>query len=465
MTAKLYAGPYDTIAVGAQTKAPWYMLPFDEAGRCTGPLTRANLIETAKKGDFTDIYIFSHGWNNDWRAAVGDDGNGVVNGGGYRGLINGYIRARAQNHLAYDRPYRPLLVGIFWPSTWLVLPWEQGPHIAAIPDDPAVGDQATADERETLASIAKQLNPKDIEEFYRLTQAERLNEAEARELARILLPLYRNKKVATTTDVESPATVQTKQLVAAWRTLARRGETRDTGQAGGRLRRGNGDASIAGGDDSFDPRLIIRGASVWQMKDRAGVVGAYGVGPLLGDLLANAPDARTHLIGHSFGCRVLLSAICAPTKLPRPVDSLLLLEPAISHLCFATDVAGSGKPGGYRSALQRIKLPIMLTFTRQDGPLHDWFHFALVRPSDLGEAAIAGDEPPSPYAALGGYGPRGTAPGECITIPIKPLGESYDLGNVTARIIALNSTDVILGHGDINKDQTWWALYSQVAQK
>ena len=44
---------------------------FDEEGRPRGPKTRLHLLNEAKAGRFTDIFVFSHGWNNDfWHATV-----------------------------------------------------------------------------------------------------------------------------------------------------------------------------------------------------------------------------------------------------------------------------------------------------------------------------------------------------------------------------------------------------------
>lgn len=94
------------------------------------------------------------------------------------------------------------------------------------------------------------------------------------------------------------------------------------------------------------------------MKDRAGTVGARGVAPLLTDLL-RASEARVHLLGHSFGGKVVLSALCVPSDLPRKVHAALLLQPAVSHLCFAERVPGTDRPGGYRAALQRVERPIL----------------------------------------------------------------------------------------------------------
>ncbi len=301
MPAKLYAGPYDSIPIGPNTQAPWYVIPFDDQGRCTAPLTRGQLVDAVKHGDFTDIYLFSHGWNNDWRDAVGDDPSGVATGGGYRGMFEAYGRLRRDHNLAYNRPYRPLLIGIFWPSAWLVRPSEAAPQIAA--DDPQLAEAAVAQERRALEELARLIDGADVEAFYAFTQQEKLSEDDA--------------------------------LVELWRKIGQREKPRDTGAAGGRLGGAGAAPQIAGILDGLSPRDVIRGASVWIMKDRAGTVGAHGVADLLTDLLAASATARVHAIGHSFGCRVLLSAICYPSSLPRKVDSALLLQPALSHLCFA----------------------------------------------------------------------------------------------------------------------------------
>jgi pimeloyl-ACP methyl ester carboxylesterase len=156
--------------------------------------------------------------------------------------------------------------------------------------------------------------------------------------------------------------------------------------------------------DFLDPRNAIRAATVWQMKDRAGTVGALGVGPLLQEILTQS-SARIHLMGHSYGGKVVLSALCH-SQLKRDVTSVLLLQPAVSYLCFGENIDGKGTDGGYREALTRVERPIFSTFSGRDAPLTKFFHLAVRRDSDLGEQKIAG-VPPSKFAALGGSGPGG----------------------------------------------------------
>src|SRR5574340_878637 len=52
-------------------RAPFYALRFDAEGRSMGPRTQQHLVDALGGGTHTDIYLFSHGWNNDWATALG----------------------------------------------------------------------------------------------------------------------------------------------------------------------------------------------------------------------------------------------------------------------------------------------------------------------------------------------------------------------------------------------------------
>ena len=72
------------------------------------------------------------------------------------------------------------------------------------------------------------------------------------------------------------------------------------------------------------------------MKARAGDIGRGGLGPLLVGLHRRSPAVRVHLIGHSFGARLVsfaLAGIGSPAE--SPVASLLLVQGAFSHWSFA----------------------------------------------------------------------------------------------------------------------------------
>jgi pimeloyl-ACP methyl ester carboxylesterase len=442
MPDSLPPGPYRTLRLADGTEVPYYIIPFDEEGRCVGPQSRKHLIDRA--GGYSDIFLFSHGWNNDWKYATGR----------YEHFINGFMKMRGDQQLPAPPGYKPLLVGIFWPSAVLVRDDETSPTIAASPD--ARMDAAVADEQAAIREIAGHLPAQDLERFYDLSQREALTEGEALELARILQPIYSAGQDELSTPPPKP-----EEMVAAWKAASPQpagdADPNDFGTS----------SAVAGGPQSAGvfgairdlARNAIRGTTVWMMKDRAGTVGAKGVGPLLVALLSKSA-ARIHLIGHSYGGKVVLSALCAPAALPRKVHAVLLLQPAVSHLCFANQLPVRNTPGGYREALNRVERPIFSTFSRKDVPLTQTFHLALVRPSDLGEARIAAaaGEPPNWFAALGGFGPR-RAGEKLVDMQLPPSAYALD-GNT--RIYGLRGDATIGGHGDISNTSTWWALHNMI---
>ena len=88
---------------------------------------------------------------------------------------------------------------------------------------------------------------------------------------------------------------------------------------------------------------------MWLMKRRAGQVGERlgreWLAPAFTVLGDRAP--RVHLIGHSFGAKLVTSAVLGGV---RP-DTLVLLQAAFSAFAFAEDVPGTKRPGFYRPVI------------------------------------------------------------------------------------------------------------------
>ncbi|MEA3291159.1 MAG: hypothetical protein U9Q71_02450, partial [Pseudomonadota bacterium] len=439
MTDRLPAGPYRVLQLEDGTEFPYYIIPFDKRGLCQAPETRDQLVSHLSTEDYTDVYLFSHGWNNDWTVATDR----------YEHFIEGFMKMRRDRSLPVPDGYKPLLIGVFWPSTALAFTEaEKGPQFSA--GTPEVVDEAIREERLELEALAEDLEPAQAETLYRLAQKKELSEDEARQLAEIGAAIYE----LGDDELGLDTTASTDEILEVWASLGK--EEDDLGE----FIAGGADLGVAGIGDFFkkiDPRKVVRALTVFKMKDRAGKVGASGVHRLLHDILA-ASEARVHLVGHSYGGKIVLSATCGG-DLPsgKKVTSMLLLQPAVSHLCFAEKVPGTDRSGGYRPALKRVDRPILSTFSSGDFPLTKTFHLALRRKSDLGEARIAAaGDPPSKYAALGGFGPRGA--GEQL-IDIQDPGQDYQLDN-SVPIYGLRGDRTISGHGDISNLSTWWALYS-----
>jgi hypothetical protein len=90
----LPVGPYKVIKLAGGGEMPWYMMPFDHDGVCTGPETRKHLMAAVAKEPVTDIYpldLKKKAW------LYGVDGTATISGHGDIGcrLTGGgfYVRA------------------------------------------------------------------------------------------------------------------------------------------------------------------------------------------------------------------------------------------------------------------------------------------------------------------------------------------------------------------------------------
>lgn len=448
------SGPFLSIDLGG-VSVPLWVIEFGKDGACLNPKTRELLLADVAKHDYTDIFLFAHGWNNTFGRAAAV----------YEKFIVGYHRLQQANELRTPHPYRPLLVGMFWPSIALLLPREKAPRIAGGP----AGESEAGGDGAAISEVAASLEPDTKARFTSLAARSDLTNDEARELAGLLAQAY---PADDEVDPEDPGPTAD-DVMGTWSSLVEAGLTGAGTSESGPDSFGVADEdqdlaagpAAAGGLSSlvhFDPRDIVRAFTVYKMKDRAGVVGAAGGAEILSDLLKAGAQARLRLIGHSYGGRLLLSAICSGA-LPREVQSLLLLEPAVNYLCFAGQVPKRRRPGGFRGAMGRVKQPIMTTFSANDAALHDFFHLAVRRKKDLGEVAIAAlGVVPSIYAALGGWGPGGLDAGEVAELPLTRYPNRYATTDTTCRVYALNGTVGITSHSDVINDWTYWALYNQV---
>ncbi|HEU0201997.1 MAG TPA: hypothetical protein VFR86_16390 [Burkholderiaceae bacterium] len=442
MTAMIPAGPYRTLTTVEGDSFPYYIIPFDADGTCEGPLTQQHLLDNV--GGFTDIFLFSHGWNNDWTAATRR----------YESFIRGFQDLRRQFALKMPPGYKPLLVGIFWPSQ--AMEWfdsETGPGFAA--GDPTAQDAAVDTSQKLLREIGAALPAASRERFFALAQATILNADEARELAQMLAGLAAPDDEGVRAEAPSA-----EDLLAAAASLT---ETEPDFDAVGTVREeGGGPQAAFGIGDvlrALDPRNLVKPFTVWQMKDRAGKVGARGVAKLLEGLLARS-TARVHVVGHSYGCKVVMTATCALPEGTRRLHSALLLQPAVSQYAFAPEVPGRpGVAGGFFKGLTRVTAPIVATFSANDVALTKMFHLALRRQQDLGEEPMIAGESPSRYAALGGYGPQAS---DADIVDIRDPKQPYDWSG-GRRLIGIRATRAISGHGDISNAATWWLAYAIAA--
>ncbi len=438
------AGPFQMLSMGDGTQVPLYLISFDKTGHCTAPRTREVVLAEAASGRFTDLHLYSHGWNNVFDEAVAH----------YTEFFTEYLGLQPGAGLG-GSSYRPLLVGMIWPSTALLAPGEEGPDIAG--DAHAVPLTAAAE----VAALSTELSPAQARELSALiAQPGPLGGEDARALAGLLTPVLGGHSAGGDDEGAAPE-ADAASLLQQWGSEVPSAGARPGAPGSLPLAGAAPPAGLeAGGLLSFvNPREIIRKATVYLMKDRAGVVGSTGVAELLREAVQGSA-IRVHLTGHSYGAKVILSAL-ARLPTPNKVRSVLLLQPAISARCFADRIAErDGRPGGYRQVLDKTVLPLFTTFSPHDRALSTFYPVALRRGNDVGE--VAG--PASLFAALGAVGPQGMLPGEATAVPILNQPATYWPVAPGVRVCALDGTEGIGGHGDVRNGYTEWALVQLVRQ-
>jgi pimeloyl-ACP methyl ester carboxylesterase len=211
-------------------------------------------------------------------------------------------------------------------------------------------------------------------------------------------------------------------------------------------------------------KSLVNLVTYYQMKTRAGDVGTSGVYDMLRQIRAARPadgtnPLRLHLIGHSFGCRLVTAATAGPANTPPlPIDTLVLLQAAFSHYSFA--VAYDGTHDGYFRRVvtdpTRVRGSLVITFTAKDKAVGLAYPIASRVARQI--AAAIGDAN-DPYGGLGRNGAQKTP--AVTTVTLGQVGTPYAFA--ARGIYNLDSNAVIGGHSDLAHPEVAYAIVSAVA--
>jgi hypothetical protein len=160
---------------------------------------------------------------------------------------------------------------------------------------------------------------------------------------------------------------------------------------------------------------IANYTTYYEMKNRAGIVGARGVAPMLDSFPRELRNI--HLIGHSFGARVVTAA-AAESKTDK-IRSMSLLQAAFSHNGFSQSMNGF-----FRKVIdeQRVKGPILVTYTKNDKAVGVAYPIASRLAGQV--AAALGDENDR-FGGLGRNGAQKMNVGEVIKGRLQPVNGMY----------------------------------------
>jgi hypothetical protein len=420
---------------------PHWEVGFDERGNPDQGEAAALLAELPGK-DLTDLLVFSHGWNSDRRQA--------------HRLYQLYFQQVPGLLERAGSPARVGTLGVVWPSKrWADEPEPTGELAgggAAGLGDGAAPAPPPADP--DLVQDLKDVFPGDdqrraLDELARLL-AERPEDPAA--LARFQTLMGE----LTATADDDPAGEDHGELALL---------EDEPEEVFGRFADAvpqTGEGGAAGLGDAFGrlwkgAKEALRQLTYFEMKKRAGVVGRQGLGPLLGRIHQADPEVRIHLLGHSFGARLVSFALAGLPQGDSPVKSLYLLQGAFSHFAFADALPMDRSRGGaLKGMAARVDGPLVASFSVHDTAVGKLYPLASLSSRD--DSAGLEDR----LFRWGGIGHDGAQAVDATVAALGPVGTGYPFR--PGRFVNLDGNAIVNrggppagAHSDIFHPELVWA--------
>jgi hypothetical protein len=440
----------------------YHLISYDKNGQERGddPSGVMSALAAAAVRDqpVTDVFVISHGWKGDVPAAIEQYDKWIA-------AMEGCTADRAA--IREKRPdFRPLIVGFHWPSQ----PWGD--------EEFGMGGQAfgVSGAASGPAGSLDDAIAKFVDDYAdRIADTPRARAA----IRAIVDAAMTGGPVGNTLPAD---------VVDAYRVLAEEAGVRSEGPAGDpesdrepfdantAYRNAKAAAKLPGMPPAFGvPGLSgvlspLRQLSFWQMKGRARTLGETAGTRLVAALMNAVPagrEVRFHLMGHSFGCIVVSGMIHGPEGaggLPRPVDSVTLIQGATSLWGFCSAIPSVDKPGYFRNIVEqrRVSGPIITTQSKRDTAVGKFYPVAA---GIALQVAFAPGQFPK-YGGLGAFGIQG--PGlSTHDLEMGDAAHAYEFKG--GHIYNLEATGIIKdgdgasgAHSDIAKPEVAHAMWEAV---
>jgi hypothetical protein len=423
---------------------PHWEVSFDEHGKANQGEVDTLLAELPGR-NLTDLFVFSHGWNSDRRQAhrlyqlYFEQVPGLLARGGSQARVG--------------------TLGVVWPSKRWADEAEptaaaDGGGAAGLGDAPPAPPAAAASDAALVEDLKDVFAGDDraqvLDELARLLE-ERPDDPAA--LARFQTLMG---ELAGEQDAEPAGEDQGEVALLE----------DDPEEVFGRFADAvpqTGEGGAAGIGNPF-PRLwngakeALRQLTYFEMKKRAGVVGKQGLGPLLGRIAQADPDVRIHLLGHSFGARLVSFALAGlPDPARFPVKSLYLLQGAFSHFAFADALPMDRSRGGaLKGMAARVDGPLVASFSVHDTAVGKLYPLASLSARD--DSAGLEDR----LFRWGGIGHDGAQAVDATLATLGPVGTGYPFSR--SRFVNLDGNTIVNrggppagAHSDIFHPELVWA--------
>ncbi|AUG75574.1 hypothetical protein CFP65_0617 [Kitasatospora sp. MMS16-BH015] len=319
---------------------PYWQVRFGSEGEL---LDDGGLLAALPTAGLSELYLLSHGWNTSTAGAAG---------------LHQDMFTELSHQIDQFAPAlrgKVGVVGLFWPS--LLFP-EDDP---SGPGTPSTGAQLAA----ALAPAFAPAQQAGLQQATTLLDQQPADPAALQQAHALIGGLVTSPPLSAEDSGE--------QAVLTGPTAEVFGTLSGLAKAGTRTR-----SDAEGLPNPFTTlwqgaREALRTASYYEMKNRAGVVGRDGLGPLLGRIGAGGP--RVHLMGHSFGARLVSFALTGlPAESAPTVGSLYLIQGAFSHFGFAAPLPVDSARNGFLAGLgAKVAGPLLATFSAADRAVGWWY--------------------------------------------------------------------------------------------
>ena len=437
---------------------PYFEVEFNKDGTVHDQNQAKALTDFLGQGSVSDLFIISHGWNNDMADARDlysrffECMRAVINSGAVGGIST---RSFA-------------VLAVLWPSKKFA---EQD----LIPSGAASGDSPITNDflKQELEGMKGLFDSKDADAaldkaIQLVADLEDSPKAQA-EFADLLRSILTKPTTTDNTDASDDFfKLSGGEIIERLSKPVPLAQSQPTAGSGGAAMAEGGEVSVGGGAAGLGQFFsgiksgalnLLNLTTYYQMKERAGLVGSKGVNPILKTILAQPTKIKLHLIGHSFGGRLVTAATAGPDgQSPVTVDTLALLQTAFSHYGFAQRY--DGKNDGYFRKIvanKAVKGSTVISFTKNDLAVGKAYPLASLLAGQV--AADLGDENDK-YGGLGRNGAQKTP--EATNGVLLALNKPYQL--VAGKLHNLNADAIIKGHSDICHNEVAYAILAAVSE-
>lgn len=190
------------------------------------------------------------------------------------------------------------------------------------------------------------------------------------------------------------------------------------------------------------------------MKNRAGVIGKDGLGPVIGQLARGFPTLGVQLVGHSFGARLVSFALAGlPDAQPTPVKAVTLLQGAYSRFAFTDRLPFRDGAGALAGRLNRVDGPLTVCYSSHDRALGTFYPLASAA---AGDDSAGAQDPLARWRAMGSLG--------AFNVESQPLGPEHTaypfkrgaILNLDASEVVCKDAGLSGAHSDIFHEQLSW---------